>query len=217
MFAALRTPLRQYLRRRVSDSAAVDDLLQDVFLKAVRALRAGQKIEFFPAWLYATARTTVIDYYRVTQPETVALDALELMAPAEDEALLHQALALCLEPLVQQLPPLYRAALLASDFSGQTLKSLALAQGVSLSAIKSRASRGRKLLQAQLLACCEVAWGQGLVRDYQPKTGAVCAGAGGCADVVAQSTAVAEPVPNKAAAAQARPKCAAPRAGGDKD
>ena len=42
-----------------------------------------------------------------------------------------------------QLPDKYRDTLLATDFDGEKMQSVADREGVSLSAIKSRASRGR--------------------------------------------------------------------------
>jgi hypothetical protein len=49
-------------------------------------------------------------------------------------------------------------------------------QGLSLTATKTRASRGRRLLQQQLVACCRVSLSaQGEVLDYNPQEAAKCA------------------------------------------
>ena len=56
--------LRSYLRRRLPDDAPVEDLLQDILVKALVADRAGKKIDNVVGWLYAAARTSVADYYR---------------------------------------------------------------------------------------------------------------------------------------------------------
>lgn len=177
VFNELRLSLRNYLRQRVSDPHVVDDLLQDIFVKASVAIQAQRGPSNLVGWLYAAARTTVIDHYRAHRTDHDELDeAIPAESEANDEAL-HQQLATCLRPLAQQLPAMYRDTLLATDFDGQPMKNLAEAQGLSLSAIKSRASRARAMLKEQLLACCHVEISAGLVSDFQAKSAKGC---GGC-------------------------------------
>jgi RNA polymerase sigma-70 factor (ECF subfamily) len=84
-----------------------------------------------------------------------------------------QALATCLAPLAATLPPLYRDALHAADFQGQRLTSLAGAEGVTVSAIKSRVSRARGMLRQRVLTCCSVSLHTtGHVEDFQVRAAA---------------------------------------------
>lgn len=169
-FAALRGSLGAHLRRRGGDAAQMDDLVQDVFLKALAAIRAGREPAKLTGWLYTVARTTLIDHHRRNGPATVALDEdAPLEAPAEDDDRLHQALALCLPPLLEELPPIYRDALRAVDLQGQSMQAAADAAGLSLPAIKSRVRRGRALLKARVLACCHVEMSGGQVQDFHPR------------------------------------------------
>lgn len=165
-FAALRGSLRNYLRRRVSDPVLVEDLIQDVFVKASAAISANRAPKNLTGWLYAAARTTLVDYYRSARPEAVELDENLPDTQSASDGLLHQELALCLRPLARQLPAIYRDTLLATDFDGKSMQSLADEQRLSLSAIKSRASRARFMLKAKLLDCCHVEMAGGLVADY---------------------------------------------------
>jgi RNA polymerase sigma-70 factor (ECF subfamily) len=80
---------------------------------------------------------------------------------------MHQELSLCLRPFIEKLAPLYRDTLIATEFRGATMRSLAEAQGVSVSAIKSRAARARAMLRDALLACCSVEIEDGLVSDFR--------------------------------------------------
>lgn len=174
-FARLRNTLRSYMRRRISDPAQAEDVLQDVFMKALAAQRAGRRVESLTGWLYAAARTTLADYYRAKGVPTEALD--DHIPNAEvDDLQLHQELALCLRPFVEDIAPLYKETLLATEFHGQTMRSLAQAQGVSISAIKSRAARARAMLKAKLLACCHVEMADGLVSDYKCRAPSECSG-----------------------------------------
>ncbi|MDQ2974950.1 MAG: sigma-70 family RNA polymerase sigma factor [Acidobacteriota bacterium] len=174
-FSALRHSLRGYLRRQVSDATVADDLLQDVFVKALATVNANRAPTNLPGWLYAAARTTVIDFYRSTRP----MEALDENLPDTqyvDDELLHQELATCLRPLTRQLPAIYRDTLIATDFDGRTMQSVADELGLSLSAIKSRASRARVMLKEKLLDCCQVEMSNGTVADYHRRSSSTCGG-----------------------------------------
>lgn len=173
-FASLRRGLLATVRRQVRDPQLAEDLVQEVFVKAVKAVRKGRAPGNLAAWLHAAARTTVIDSYRARKLDTEPLhEEPAAPEPADDQR--FQVLAACMEPLVRALPMLYRDALLAADIHGQPLA--ALAEGRSVSAIKSRVSRGRAMLREKLLACCEVEWTGGQVVDFTPRQ--TC---GGCKD-----------------------------------
>lgn len=177
-FAALRGSLRNYLRRRVSDPNLVEDLIQDVFVKASAAISANRAPNNLTGWLYAAARTTLVDHYRSARPDAMELDENLPDRQYADDELLHQELAMCLRPLARQLPAIYRDTLLATEFDGNSMQTVADEQGLSLSAIKSRASRARFMLKAKLLDCCHVEMTGGLVTDYhRHSSDAPCKGA----------------------------------------
>ncbi|MES2405792.1 MAG: sigma-70 family RNA polymerase sigma factor [Pseudomonadota bacterium] len=173
-FSAVRNSLRSYLRRHVSDAGTADDLLQDIFIKALAAINANRAPHNPVGWLYAAARTTLVDYYRSSRTHTQMLDDDLPDTQQPDDDRLHQELARCLRPLVLKLPALYRDTLLATDFDGQSMQSLATAQGLSVSAIKSRASRARRMLKTELLACCHVEMEGGVVTDYTHRVRGSC-------------------------------------------
>lgn len=164
-FARLRQSLRSYLRRRIPDPAHVEDLLQDIFVKALVSERAGRRIENLTGWLYAAARNTLVDCYRASGQATQELD--ESIPEREvDDLQLHEEISNCLKPFMAELPPIYRDTLVATDLLGETMRSLAEKQAVSVSAIKSRVARARVMLREKLLACCRVEMTDGLVSDY---------------------------------------------------
>ena len=152
-YSQLRRGLLSTIRRQVRDPQLAEDLLHDVFVKATRALRDGRAPGNLQGWLHQVVRTTVADHYRASRLDVHSLEHDPAAEEPTDEAA-FQALATCLEPLADQLPPLYRDALVAADFQGQRLASIATREGVSLSAIKSRVSRARGLLKQRLLSCC---------------------------------------------------------------
>lgn len=153
-YQALRRSMLGYLRKYVTDPAVAEDLLQDVFLKALVADKRNHVPRNVAAWLYTIARNTVIDFYRAKRPMDELSD--DLVADDAGSNLAEQALAECVRPLMEQLPAIYRDTLLATDMHGKAMHVLATELNVSVSAIKSRASRGRKMLKEKLLACCSV-------------------------------------------------------------
>jgi len=179
----LRYTMLAYLRKHVSDSTVAEDLLHEVFLKALIAIQSGRHPHNLSGWLYTIARNSVIDYFRAKRP----LEELpeELLASDPPNNVASQALANCLKPLTELLPPIYRKTLLAIEFQGKTLQALATEENVSLSAIKSRASRGRKLLRERVLSCCHVELsGHGAVLDFHSRQTSVdCAAPGICAKI----------------------------------
>ena len=56
--------LRSFIRRRVSNDADADDLLQEVFFELVRAHRLLLPIDFVTGWLYRVARNRITDLFR---------------------------------------------------------------------------------------------------------------------------------------------------------
>jgi len=176
-FAQLRERLHGYLRSRLSDPSQADDLLHDVFVKALSTLQAGRRIDNLGAWLFTATRTTLADFYRARGAPTVELDDT---LPADDaaEERLHQELAACLRPMIERLPPLYRDTLIATDLDGRSMRAVAEAEGRSVSAIKSRAARGRAMVKAELLDCCTVETQDGWVTDYRRR--ATTNGGGEC-------------------------------------
>jgi RNA polymerase sigma-70 factor (ECF subfamily) len=181
-YAQLRRSLLAFLRKHTGDPQVAEDLLHDVFVKALAASAEEDKVPHnLSGWLYAVARNAAMDHHRRSRP----MDELpeDLVAPESDdnEAALVE-LAGCLRPLAERLPPTYRATLIAADFDGLPHAEVARRQGLSLAAVKTRVSRGRRLLLGELVTCCRVALSaSGEVLDYDAGCGTGCSpeGAGG--------------------------------------
>ncbi len=180
-YQALRRGMLAYMRKKVTDPLVAEDLLHEVFLKALAAGERGDAPKNLSRWLYTIARNTVTDFYRAKRPTAVLPD--DLVVDDTGNNLAEQALSECLRPLTEQLPALYRDTLLATDFYGKTMNSLAAELNVSVSAVKSRASRGRIMLKQKLLACCNVeVSGKGGVPDFHANNSASgCSASRGCA------------------------------------
>lgn len=175
LYAELRKSLLSYLRKHTGDAQAAEDLLHDV---VVKALAAGRSQDAPPAnltaWLYAVARNAAMDYHRKSRPMVEVPEDIPDVGndPSDD----YLELANCLRPMALRLPDKYRQTVLEAEFNGALLRDLAQAEGVSLSAIKSRASRGRRMLQDELVLCCSVVLSpSGRVLEYDSVAAQQCA------------------------------------------
>jgi RNA polymerase sigma-70 factor (ECF subfamily) len=175
VYESLQGPLRSFLRRRLNDPMDVEDALQEVFAKALAAIQADKAPRNLPGWLHAAARTTVIDRYRKRSPQVEYQDEVHGEAIPEEDSL-REELSRCLRPLAGRLPARYADTLLRTEFDGRTMASVAVEDGLSVSAVKSRATRGRALLKQALVACCPVRVSGGAIVDARlPKDGSCSA------------------------------------------
>ncbi|NVK88980.1 MAG: sigma-70 family RNA polymerase sigma factor [Gammaproteobacteria bacterium] len=161
--AELVEPIKGYLAARLSEPSVVEDLVQEILIKSIEALDSGQKIDHLGAWMFQVARTTLADYYR-SKAKQVELDSVL----DDDDTFHHQQLAACLMPFISELPKKYGLAITA-EINGTSYRALADEEGVSISAIKSRAARARAMLKEKLLACCYIEIDNGMVSEYRRK------------------------------------------------
>jgi RNA polymerase sigma-70 factor (ECF subfamily) len=186
--------LHAFIARRVDSTADADDILQEVFVRIHRHADTVERQERLTSWLYQVTRNAIIDYYRAPvrrrellsgAPQDLEFEVREAIARLED----HDAgagdaareLANCLRPMVAQLSPNYRDAVIMIDLEGVPQKDAALRAGVSLSGMKSRVQRGRQALEQLMHACCQIETDTGgRIMDYQVREAGCGTCAGGC-------------------------------------
>ena len=166
--------LGQFIRSRVSDRAAAEDILQDVFLKVQKKLGQLDDPSKLQSWLYLIARNAIIDHYRAKKPTTEIPESL----PAEDHTNGDpeiEGLKAAFRRMVYSLPDPYRDAIVLTEFEGLSQKQLSERLGISLSGAKSRVQRGREQLRKNLLACCQLEFDRrGSVIDCAPRQKTSC-------------------------------------------
>ncbi|MGL1934286.1 MAG: RNA polymerase sigma factor SigZ [Fibrobacterales bacterium] len=144
--------LAAFIRSKV-DEGAVDDLLQEVFVKVhlrIDSLKDDTRLE---SWLYQITRNAIIDYYR-TRPKSEELSDWLESPQLKETDVVKKELASCLEPMIRELPDKYRTAIQLSEIENKTQKEVAEQVGISISGAKSRIQRGRGLLKTMLDDCC---------------------------------------------------------------
>lgn len=164
--------LRGYLRHRLSNPDDVDDLLQDVFLKAMRQGQGFCTLENPRAWLFQVARNTLVDRSRTTHPLLPLTDDLAESVPSEAQPVAPvDALVDCLSRTLAELGTDDAAILRACDLEGQAQRAFAEAHGISLPAAKSRLLRARQRLRERLTQACQVNFeSDGSVGGHVPRS-----------------------------------------------
>ncbi|MEV4564182.1 RNA polymerase sigma factor [Nonomuraea sp. NPDC049419] len=125
-----------FLLRRTRDPHLAEDLAQETFVKATRAL-LGWRGESAAAWLLTIARNVLLDHVRRSRRELALPDADELGVPP-----LHVA-ALDVRDALERLPEQQRRLLTLVYFEGFSMVEVAAMTGRSHSSIKTAVWRAR--------------------------------------------------------------------------
>lgn len=145
--------LRGWLRGRLGNAHDAEDMLQDLFLKALRQDRKFCEIANARAWLFEVARNAVADRMRLKKEQVELPD--DLVAEYEEPAAV-ESLAACLPRALSELPEEDREAITRCDLEGMTQEDYARLKGLTLPAAKSRVQRARKRLREHLTEACQV-------------------------------------------------------------
>lgn len=162
------TELRRFLRHRTHDDAEAEDLLQEVFLRALRQKNGLCGIDNPRAWLFHAARNLLIDRLRLAKEQVELPD--ELIAEVPDAPPPVDGLVQCLPRVLAELSPTDREAILLCDIGGMPQRDFAKRLGLTLPAAKSRVQRARSRLKARMSEVCQVKYdGAGNVEGFVPR------------------------------------------------
>jgi RNA polymerase sigma-70 factor (ECF subfamily) len=148
----------------VRERELAEDLAQEVFLKAYRALGSFDPARKFSSWLFKIAHNTTIDHLRKTELPTVPLEAETpedrgLAQVLEDTStvtpehrLLGTDLGVALVESIQELRPAYREVILLRHRENLSYQEIVEVTGASLGTVKTNLHRARKDLAERLRA-----------------------------------------------------------------
>jgi len=120
-----------------------EDLLQDVFIKALERLPALREPAAFCGWLIAIARRMATDHVRTRRPTSEVGPPLKGGTSPDGEAFAVLA-------VIQRLPESYRETLVLRLVEGMTGPEIATRTGLSPDSVRVNLCRGMKLLRDQL-------------------------------------------------------------------
>lgn len=121
----------------------VDDMVQDVFLLALRRLTSLRDDRAFAGWLAQIARNQAIDYHRRT-PQTTELEEGMLRQKAPEPE------ALEVLDVIRGMPDAYRETLMLRLVEGLSGPEIAEKTGLTADSVRVNLHRGMKILREKL-------------------------------------------------------------------
>lgn len=148
--------IRSWLRKQLGNSTDAEDMLQDLFLKALRQEKKFCEIDNARAWLFQVTRNALADRWRIRREQVELPDDL----PANmDEPAAVETMASCLPRALSELSPEDCDIITQCDLQGIKQNDYARQHGLSLPGAKSRLQRARKRLKVHLDTHCQVRYG----------------------------------------------------------
>lgn len=124
--------------------AAAEDVMQEVFERALERLDQLREPAAFPGWLLTIARNRATDHLRRNRP-TAELDEEQHAAPERPSAEAARVLG-----VIRTLPEAYGETLLMRFVEGMTGPEISARTGLSHGSVRVNLNRGMKLLRAKL-------------------------------------------------------------------
>jgi len=123
--------------------AEVDDLVQDIFLRAFKKLNTLRDRAAFGPWIAMIARNRAIDFHRRTRETVEITDDLRGTNTSDSRA--NEILE-----LIRSLPDAYRETLVLRLVEGMTGPEIADRTGLTPASVRVNLHRGMKLLRQKL-------------------------------------------------------------------
>ena len=165
-------PIFSLIVRMVRDRTAAEDLTQDAFVKAFRALDSYDPERKFSSWLFKVAHNTTLDHLRKRELDTVSLEAgseddgsgglaavlADPAARGTDLGVGRSELAEALEAAVGTLREDYREVVVLRFSEGLSYQDIVEVTGLPMGTVKTNLHRARKALMDELASR---GWGPG--------------------------------------------------------
>jgi RNA polymerase sigma-70 factor (ECF subfamily) len=121
----------------------VDDLVQDIFLHALRKLHTLRNAAAFGPWIAMIARNRAMDFYRNARETVEVTDQMAVDRPPNRTA--KEIL-----DLICRLPEAYRETLVLRFVEGMTGPEIAARTGLTPASVRVNLHRGMKLLREKI-------------------------------------------------------------------
>lgn len=144
LYRTHRHEILAYLTSILHNREAAEDLCQETFIKALRNWPEHDQLNNPVGWLYQIARNTAIDELRRHQRiRFVQLPDDALLAGNTDKLDTDISTREVVREALQQVPVLYRQALILYVWAGYSVREIANICNCSISAVKARLFRAR--------------------------------------------------------------------------
>jgi RNA polymerase sigma-70 factor, ECF subfamily len=152
-------PVFRHVRYLVGEQAAVEDLVQESFARALVSLRDFDRRSSFSTWLHGIAINVVRNHWRAQSNTQTAHDRLQVMhdvrgagvpQPDVDRTHLARERARAVYAVLAQMPEHLREAFVLRDLEGVPPAEAAAQLGISTGNLAVRATRARQRLRTEL-------------------------------------------------------------------
>lgn len=153
-------PVYNLILSMLSDTSDAADGTQEVFLKAFRGIRKFRQGSSLKTWLYRIAIREALNHRRWFKrhlQKNVSIDTepedgrssieIEDLAATPFEQLASQEIQAAVRLALQQVPAVFRTAVILRDLEGLSYEEVAEVLECSVGTVKSRILRGRRALR----------------------------------------------------------------------
>jgi RNA polymerase sigma factor (sigma-70 family) len=154
--------IARFVAGRVRDRGRAEDLVQEIFLSALRRLRATDTDITFRPWIFEIAKNAAIDHYRRTnRAEEVSIHADDALRPSDqlrlvgrphtrpENAVLHKERFDQLRDAFAGLSTSHHRVLVLREFEGLSYREIAQRMDMTRPAVESALFRARRRLQQE--------------------------------------------------------------------
>ncbi len=147
--------ITSYIRKSIDRPDIINDIMQEVFIKFWENHEEIKDKNKTLQWLISVSRFTIADYYRKKQLDNIKLKSLIVDDCSEQESTTSTPEeSKKILPIIHSLPKKYANIILLSDIHRFPQKMISTQFGLSISCVKKRIERGRKLLALKMKECC---------------------------------------------------------------
>lgn len=150
------------VKKMIKNDSDVEDLVQETFIKAYKALDKFKFNYSFSAWIYRIASNNTIDFLRKRSFDTFSIDKpignaedenyfeIEDNSYSPDSELINQQKSDIISAAIDTLPENYREIILLRHEEELDYKTIAEQLDLPLGTVKAHLFRARKLLYEEL-------------------------------------------------------------------
>lgn len=152
----------QLVNRYIKDPSEAQDVAQETFIKAYRALGKFRGDSAFYTWLYRIAINTAKNYllsrsrrhtdYQVDIQDTEQIENCEQLHGMDtpEHLLMNDDIVLSIENVIENLPDEMRIAITLREFEGMNYEEIAQTMECPVGTIRSRIFRAREAIDKTL-------------------------------------------------------------------
>lgn len=154
--------LYSLIYKMVRNREEAEDLVQEAFIKAFRALGSFNENFAFSTWLYKIAVNNCIDYLRKKRLQTYSYDKPVSVKDSEvkrqyadpgltpEKQLLSEEKSRIINQAIDSLPPKYRTVIILRHREEMAYEDIAQQLNLPLGTVKARIFRAREMLKKKL-------------------------------------------------------------------